>query len=174
MADPVGATILTVAGLAAYQSASATGSSVQPVTYQVSNIDYDLSADGPTLTEMEGVWRTADISGYFTIDDDTVEFLVDIPPDEAEDYGRTYGLFLADGTLFMLAKGPYALPPLFHQRLKVQLAYSNAVALTDFQYLSFAETYQDLVTLGAKAQGNLQILRNARELGLQKQFMLRR
>ena len=164
-----GVSILTLAGLTAYQSASATGSSVQPVTYQFSSRDYDLDDGGASLAALEEVWKEADISGYFAVNDDTVEFLVDIPPDEAEGYGRTCGLFLADGTLFMVAKPPYAFPPMFHQRFKIQLVYNNASALTDFQYLSFAETTQDLVALAAKAHANLQTLRNAREIGRIKQ-----
>lgn len=171
MPNPVGMCILTLAGLAAYQSASATGSSVQPVTYKMSNLEYDLAVQGPALQDLAGVWRDAPISGYFTVDADTVEFLLDVPPDEADDYGRTVGLYLADGTLFLLARPPHPLPPMFHQRFKVQLRYNNAVALTDFQYLSFQETTQDLVTLAAKAQANLQVLRNAAEIGRVKQVL---
>ncbi len=172
--NPVGESILTLAGLTAYQNASATGASIQPLTYQLSSKDYDLAAEGPTLDALDDVWRTDEISGYFTVDDDTVEYLLDIPAEDAEAYAYTAGLFLADGTLFMLAKPPYPFPPLFHQRFKIQLKYADAVALTDFKYLNFSETTQDLVTLGAKATANLQVLRNAHELGLQKQFMFRR
>ena len=174
MTQPLGLSVLTLRGLEAYQAASAVGASVQPVTYQFSNLEYDLAAEGLGLTELAGVWREAAISGYFAVDRDTVEFLVDVPPDEAVDYGRTCGLYLADGTLFLVAAPPFAFPPAFHQRFKIQLRYGNAAALTDFQYLPFQETSQDLVTLGHKATSNLQVLRNARELGLLKHHQYRR
>lgn len=174
MTQPLGLSVLTLRGLEAYQAASAVGTSVQPVTYRFSNLEYDLAAGGVGLTELAGVWREGAISGYFTVDQDTVEFLIDVPPDEAVDYGRTCGLYLADGSLFLVAAPPFAFPPAFHQRFKIQLRYGNVAALTDFQYLPFQETTQDLVTLGHKATANLQTLRNARELGLLKYNQFRR
>lgn len=166
----VGVSVLTLAGHTAYQQASLSGSSVQPVGYKFSSKEYDLEADGLGLESLEDVWREADISGYFAIDDDTVEFLIEVPPDEAINYGRTAGLYLADGTLFMVAAPPYPFPPAFQQRFKIQLKYGSALELTDFQYLSFQETTQDLVTLAHKAVVNLQTLRNAREVGLLKHY----
>ncbi|WP_456400117.1 hypothetical protein, partial [Persephonella sp.] len=101
----------------------------------------------PTLTDLSGVWKTADISGYFPINDNTVEFLVDIPPEEASSYGKTFGLYLEDGTLFMIAKPPYPFPPALRQTFKIQLVYNNANNLIDFQYVPFYETEQDLAIL---------------------------
>ena len=140
----VGQSSLTVKGSYALADASQTGKSRKPKFYKVSNQDITLD---PTLTDISGVWKQADISGYFPVNDNTVEFLVDIPPEEATSYGRTFGLYLEDGTLFMIAKPPYPFPPALRQTFKIQLVYNNANNLIDFQYVPFYETEQDLSIL---------------------------
>ena len=140
----VGQVILTLQGSYALADAQATGKSIQPKYYKVSNQDIQLD---PTLTDLNGVWKTEDISGYTPISPDTVEFLIDIPPDQATDYGRTFGLYLADGTLFAVAKPPYAFPPNLRQTFKVQITYSNINQITDFQYIPFYETEQLLAVM---------------------------
>lgn len=137
----VGQSILTVKGSYALADASSTGKSIKPKYYKVSNQDIDLN---PTLTDLTGVWKQADISGYFPINDNTIEFLIDIPPEQAVDYGKTFGLYLEDGTLFMIAKPPYPFPPQLRQTFKIQLVYNNVNNLVDFRYISFYETEQDL------------------------------
>jgi len=127
----VGQSILTVKGSYALADASQTGKSIKPKFYKVSNQDITLD---PTLTDISGVWKQADISGYFPVNDNTVEFLVDIPPEEATSYGRTFGLYLEDGTLFMIAKPPYPFPPALRQTFKIQLVYNNANNLIDFRH----------------------------------------
>ena len=140
----VGKSILTVRGSYALADASQTGKSIKPKYYKVSNQDIALD---PTLTDLDGVWKQADISGYFPVNDNTVEFLVDIPPEQATDYAKTFGIYLEDGTLFMIAKPPYPFPPALRQTFKIQLVYNNANNLIDFQYLPFYETEQDLAIL---------------------------
>jgi len=140
----VGKSILTIKGSYALADASSTGKSIKPKYYKVSNQDLPLD---PTLTDISGVWKQADISGYFPVNDNTVEFLVDIPPEQAADYGKTFGLYLEDGTLFMIAKPPYPFPPALRQTFKIQLVYNNANNLIDFQYIPFYETEQDLAIL---------------------------
>ena len=137
----VGQSMLTLKGSYALADASSTGKSIRPKFYKVSNQDIPLD---PTLTDLTGVWKQADISGYFPIDENTVEFLVDISPEEASSYGKTFGLYLEDGTLFMIAKPPYPFPPALRQTFKIQLVYNNVNNLVDFQYLPFYETEQDL------------------------------
>ena len=165
----VGQSILTVKGSYALADASSTGKSIRPKYYKVSNQDITLD---PTLTDISGVWKTADISGYFPINDNTVEFLVDIPPEQATSYGKTFGLYLEDGTLFMIAKPPYPFPPQLRQTFKIQLVYNNVNNLVDFKYLPFYETEQDLaildvaVTFGERLQvvrQELELLKLARE-----------
>ncbi len=140
----VGQAILTVRGALALADATRTGRSVKPRYYKVSKNDTNLD---PTLTDLSGVWRQADISGYFPISDNTVEFVIDIAPEQAIDYGKTFGLFLDDGTLFMIAKPPYPFPPALRQTLKVQLVYQNVNNIVNFQYIPFYETQQDLMIL---------------------------
>ncbi len=165
----VGKSILTIKSSYALADASSTGKSIKPKYYKVSN--QDLSLD-PTLTDISGVWKQADISGYFQVNDNTVEFLVDIPPEQAADYGKTFGLYLEDGTLFMIAKPPYPFPPQLRQTFKIQLIYQQANNLIDFQYIPFYETEQDLaifdvaMTLGERLQtirSEIELLKLARE-----------
>lgn len=140
----VGQAILTVRGALALADASRTGKNIKPKYYKVSNQDIALD---PTMTDLSGTWRQADISGYFPISDNTVEFLIDIAPENAIDYGKTFGLYLEDNTLFMIAKPPYPFPPALRQTLKVQLVYQNVNNIVNFQYIPFYETEQDLSLL---------------------------
>lgn len=138
----VGQSILTDGGLAAFAK-TAGGGSVTPKYYKVT--DQPLPLD-PATTSIEG-WRTAPISAYLPIDRDTIEFVLDIPPEEATNYSTTFGLFLEDHTLFMLAAPPYPLPPLLRQTMKIQLVYMNSENIIDFKYIPFDETAQDLSRL---------------------------
>ena len=169
----VGQSILTVKGSYALADASQTGKSIKPKFYKVSNQDITLD---PTLSDLTGVWKQADISGYFPINDNTVEFLVDIPPEQATGYGKTFGLYLEDGTLFMIAKPPYPFPPQLRQTFKIQLVYNNVNNLVDFQYLPFYKTEQNLAILDvAMTFGErLQVVRNEIEdLKLAKQTLFK-
>ncbi len=136
----VGQSVITAAGIRAMADAAATGKLVQPKYFRFSSADHMLD---PTIQELVG-WIEKDISLYTKINDNTVEFLCDVKPEEAIDYGRIAGLFLEDGTLFMLAKPQYPFPPSLRQTFKIQLVYKDAEQLLDFQYLPFYETEQDL------------------------------
>ncbi|WP_456390599.1 hypothetical protein [Hydrogenimonas sp.] len=158
----VGKSIITEKGIFAMADASVTGKLVQPKYFKFSTTDYNLD---PALTDISG-WLQKDISLYNKIDDNTVEFLCDVAPEEATDYARTAGLFLEDGTLFMLAKPPFPFPPGMRQTFKIQLVYQNAEQLIDFQYLPFYETEQDLMILEVGAQAGLRHLDLQEEIGL--------
>ncbi len=162
----VGKVILTVQGSYALADAQATGKNIQPKYYKVSNQDIPLD---PTLTDIPGVWKQDNISGYIPIDSDTVEFVIDIPPEEATNYGRTFGLYLADGTLFAIAKPPYPFPPNLRQTFRVQVRYSNINQITDFKYIPFYETEQSLSILDATATLGNRILKLRQEVENLKQ-----
>lgn len=144
----VGEVVLTLQGSYALADAQATGKSIKPKYYKVSNKDITLD---PTLRDISGVWKQANISGYVPIDKDTIEFIIDIPPEEATSYGKTFGLYLEEGTLFAIAKPPYPFPPYLRQTFKVQIRYTNISQMTDFQYIPFYETEQSLSLLDAFA-----------------------
>ena len=159
----VGKVILTLRGSYALADAQATGKSIKPKYYKVSNRDIQLD---PTLTDLQGVWKQDNISGYFPIDNDTVEFVIDIPPEQAISYGKTFGLYLEDGTLFAIAKPPYPLPPNLRQTFRVQIKYSNINQITDFKYIPFYETEQSLMTLQTAAVLGDEILSLSKTLTL--------
>jgi len=167
MADAVGSSILTADGINALANASATGGSIQPKYFKFSNQDLVLD---PNLSAEDIVgWRTQDISAYHHLDDQTVEFVCDVLPTEAEDYVRTCGLYLDDGTLFVVAKPYHPFPPGMRQTFKVQMTYENIDGLLDFKYISTEEMEQYLLTLESSVINGLQISKNlARTLEVTK------
>jgi len=162
----VGSSLITADGINALANASASGTSVKPKYFKFSNQDLVLD---PNMSAEDIVgWRTQDINLYQTIDDKTVEFVCDVVPTEATDYARICGLYLEDGTLFMVAKPPYPFPPQLRQTFKIQMIYESIDEILNFQYLSFDETEQDIALLNAQAILGEQILQNSLEIGLIK------
>jgi len=163
----VGKSIITADGINALANASATGKSIKPKYFKFSHQDLILD---PNLSAKDLIgWRTQDINLYQTIDNKTVEFVCDVIPTEATDYTRTCGLFLEDGTLFMVAKPPYPFPPSLRQTFKIQMVYENATELLDFKYLKFSETEQDLSLLNTNVQMGLFQLQTQNDLESIKQ-----
>jgi hypothetical protein len=163
----VGQSIITANGIKALMDASAVGKLIKPKYFKFSDVDYTLDQ---TIEDISG-WIQKDISVYNTLNSNTVEFTCDVAPEEAAKYTKTAGLYLEDGTLFMLAKPPYPFPPMLRQTFKVQLVYQNAENLIDFSYLPFYETEQDLAILNNAAVLGEQILKNAEEIGLIKAYL---
>ncbi len=158
----VGQSIITANGIKALMDASAAGKLIKPKYFKFSDTDYTLD---PTIENISG-WIQKDISVYNTLNSNTVEFICDVAPEEAAKYTKTAGLYLDDGTLFMLAKPPYPFPPLLRQTFKIQLVYQNAENLIDFSYLPFYETEQDLAILNnAAAIGEL-ALQTSENIGM--------
>ena len=158
----VGESLATADGINALANASASGTSVKPKYFKFSSQDLVLD---PNLSAEDIVgWRTQDIDLYQVLDSETVEFTCDVVPTEATDYTRVCGLYLEDGTLFMVAKPPFAFPPSLRQTFKIQMVYENANELLDFKYIAFAETEQDLSLLNSIVTGGNQILKNTLKL----------
>lgn len=154
----LGKALVTADGINAILNAASSGSSVKPKYFKCSNQDLVLDAN-LSAKDING-WRTQDIDLYQVMDENTIEFVCDVVPTEAVDYIKTIGLYLDDGTLFMVARPPYPFPPGLRQTLKVQLSYSAVTGVMDFKYVSHQETEQDLNLLNSNVvQGN-QILKN--------------
>jgi len=139
----VGQSIITANGIKALMDASAVGKLIKPKYFKFSDVDYTLD---PIIEDISS-WIQKDITLYNTINENTIEFVCDVAPEEAAKYTKIAGLYLEDGTLFMLAKPPFPFPPLLRQTFKIQLVYQNAENLIDFSYLPFYETEQDLAIL---------------------------
>jgi len=146
----IGSSIITADGINALSNASASGTSVKPKYFKFSNKDLVLDPN-LSASDING-WRTQDINLYQKVDSKTVEFVCDVIPTEASDYTRVCGLYLEDGTLFMVAKPPYPFPPSLRQTFKIQMVYENVSDLLDFKYLPFSETEQDLSLLNTNTQ----------------------
>ena len=158
----IGQSIITIDGINALANASASGASVKPKYFKFSNEDLVLDPN-LSASDITG-WRTQDISLYQKVDDKTVEFVCDVIPTEASDYTRVCGLYLDDGTLFMVAKPPYPFPPSLRQTFKIQMVYQNIDGLLDFQYVAYSQTEQDLSLLNAICLSGNQILKNTLNL----------
>lgn len=140
----VGQSVITYRGLMALIDATQRNRQIKVHSYKASTMDITLD---PNISVLPNVWKSGNISGYIPVNQNTVEFIIDIPQEEATNYSRTFGLYLEDGTLFMLAKPPYPFPPYLRQVMKVQLVFQNATELINFQYIPFYETEQDLSIL---------------------------
>jgi hypothetical protein len=140
----VGTSILTNAGLQKLINALAQGTKVSPKYYKVTDSDVTLD---PALTDIPNAWKQADISGYVQIDANTIEFLITIPHEEVTKYGKCFGLYLDDGTLFLVAKPPYPFPPGMRINFKVQFYFEQAEKVINFQYIPFDETEQNLAIM---------------------------
>lgn len=163
----IGKSIITEDGINALANASASGTSIKPKYFRLSNQDLVLSKN---LTASDiNCWLTQDISMYQKIDNKTVEFICDVTPTQASDYTRICGLFLEDGTLFMVAKPPYPFPPSLRQTIKVQMVYQNIEDLVNFQYISFDEEKQNMSIVHTAVSCGLEIMENAKQIGLIKQ-----
>ncbi|WOE69088.1 hypothetical protein RZR97_08200 [Hydrogenimonas thermophila] len=158
----VGQSIITANGIKALMDASAVGKLIKPKYFKFSDADYTLD---PTIEDISS-WIQKDITLYNTINENTIEFVCDVAPEEAAKYTKTAGLYLDDGILFMLAKPPFPFPPMLRQTFKIQLVYQNAENLIDFSYLPFYETEQDLAILNNAASLGDEILKDAEKLGL--------
>ncbi|WP_108062711.1 phage tail-collar fiber domain-containing protein [Poseidonibacter lekithochrous] len=163
----VGKSIITVDGINALANASASGSSVKPKYFKFSNQDLVLDPN-LSASDLTG-WRTQNINLYQIVDNQTVEFVCDVEPTEASDYTRSVGLFLEDGTLFMVAKPPFAFPPMLRQTFKIQMVYQNATELLDFKYVAFSQTEQDLSLLNTNVVLGLQLLEIKQDLANEKE-----
>lgn len=158
----VGQSVIVADGINALANASASGTSVKPKYFKFSNqelvLDPNLSA-----SDIHG-WRTQDINLYQTIDDKTVEFVCDVPPTEATEYTRVCGLYLDDGTLFMVAKPPFPFPPQLRQTFKIQMVYANADKLLDFRYIRYSETEQNLALIDTAVSFGINAIQNSEEI----------
>lgn len=152
----VGQSILTFSGILALSDALQTGRQVKVKEYKASTQDITLD---PHMTTLPQVWKTGNISAYIPVNQNTVEFIVDIPQEEATEFSRAFGLYLENDTLFMLAKPPYPFPPGLRQVMKIQLVFQNATQIINFQYVPFYETEQDLRNLDTSVKVGTEVLR---------------
>ena len=163
MPNPVGQGVLTINGANAVADAATTRRTIKPKYYKASRNDIPLDT---TLTDISGVWRQADISGYVKLDERTVQFWIDIPPEQANDWTRTVGLYLDDGTLFAIAKPPYPLPPASRQSIFIQLQLEiyTLDQVFNFQYIPFYEAEQSYAILDLSAVLGKKIAEHKQEI----------
>ena len=161
-----GKSIITGLGLKALRDASLHNREVMPKYFKFSSNDIELD----TKIESEDIdgWIKQDINLYQVLDDNTVEFICDVEPTKATSYAVVCGLYLEDGTLFMVAKPPYPFPPQARQTLKIQFVFQNALNVLDFKYLPFSEEEQSLSALDTALTFGSETIDFAEEEGLNK------
>lgn len=153
-----GQSIITADGINALVQATVSGKQIQPKYFRFS--EQDLILDPNLKAKDITAWKTQNINLYSVIDNNTLEFTCDIEPTAATKYTRSCGLYLEDNTLFLVAKPPFAFPPMLRQTFKIQMSYQNATGLVDFKYIPFSQTEQDLSLLNSIVTGGNQILKN--------------
>jgi len=128
-----GGTVLTLAGRRALATAVLTGVHPKVQYYIASNHDYAL--DPAMMSSQFSGWYTHTINGYTPVNDYTSQLLAHIPQEDAVSDLLTVGLFLEDGTLFALAKPPYAMPQGIEQNFNMLIESSGINELLDFSYI---------------------------------------
>ena len=142
----IGGSILTTEGLNVFLTA---GASIVPKYFKFSSNVIPLTVD-VTDTDFVDAWIQKDISLVQTINANTIEFVCDILPGEATNFTNTCGLYLEDGTLFMVATPPSAFPSGLRQTFRIQLVYENADNMMDFQYIDMDTTNMKFVEANAR------------------------
>ena len=166
-----GKTVITLNGLKALTEASSTGRQVKPAFFNVSDQDVSDVYPGVDIDDLPGIWLTDSISAYVPVNDSTVQFIIDVPADKATKFGKTFGLYLEDGTLFAVAVPPYPFPPLMRQRFKIQFVWEQIEAVMNFEDVPFYDFDQDMALLDFAATYGEQLLKNSLEIGLLKQYL---
>ncbi len=144
----IGGSIITTEGLNTFVE---TGTSVVPKYFKFSSTELTLDA-ALTDADMVNSWIQKDISLYQTINENTIEFVCDVLPGDATSFTGTCGLYLEDGTLFMVATPPNAFPSGLRQTFRIQLVYANAANMMDFQYIDMDLTNMHFVEVEASIQ----------------------
>jgi len=165
-----GKTVITLNGLKALTEASLLGKKVKPVYFKVSDANIEDIYPGIDISDLSSVWYQANISAYIQIDTNTVQFILDIPQESATKYGKIFGLYLEDGTLFAVAKPPYPFAPLMRQRFKVQFVWQQIESVMNFEDIPFYEFDQDIVRLESTSTLALAIFDIQEHLNLLEQF----
>ncbi len=165
-----GKTVVTENGLRALIEASSVGKQIKPAYFKVSEQDIGDIYPGTNIADLPSVWYQAPISAYVPVNDSTVQFILDIPQDKATKYGKTFGLYLEDGTLFAVAKPPYPFPPLMRQRFRVQFVWEQIDSVMNFEDIPFYEFDQDVVHLDAVSTISLALFDVQEHLTLLEQF----
>jgi len=161
-----GKSLITALGLKALRDASLNNRDVMPKYFKFcsSDIELDIKLESK---DIDG-WIEQDIDLYQVLDDNTVEFVCDVKPTDATSYAVVCGLYLDDGTLFMVAKPPYPFPPQARQTLKIQFVFQNAENLLDFKYIPFSEQEQSLASLDTALTFGCETMEFAEEEGLNR------
>ncbi len=131
----VGGSMITIGGL---ETLVGTDTSTVPKYFKFSSQTDELNAE-MTTNDITG-WIQKDITTYNKVDEQTIEFVCDVLPGEAVEFTNLCGLYLEDGTLFMVAKPPHAFPSDLRQTFRIQLVYENAADIINFQYLDLSNT----------------------------------
>ena len=131
----VGGSMVTTEGLSRMIE---DGAAIVPTYFKFSSQDINLTAN-LTAADIDG-WIQKDITAYLKIDDQTIEFVCDVLPHEAIYTSNLCGMYLPDGTLFMVAKPVHTFPSDLRQTFRIQLVYENASDILDFTYLDLSNT----------------------------------
>ncbi len=131
----VGGSMVTTEGLSRMIE---DGVSIVPKYFKFSSQDINLNAN-LTAADVDG-WIQKNIVEYIKVDEQTIEFVCDVLPGDAIQTTNLCGMYLEDGTLFMVAKPVHEFPSDLRQTFRIQLVYENAEDILNFTYLDLTDT----------------------------------
>ncbi len=162
MSNPIsGTTIITNAGLQAIQNAITNNTQLNFATFQVTS--YPLTPN-MNMTTIPNYWYSNNINSIIPIDPITIQIIIDVPLTESTSYFSTAGIFLEDGTLFAIIQPSNPIPPKTRQVANIQLQFTNAQSICNFNYLPWSQQEQYLsitntvTELGANINNNSQMI----------------
>ena len=165
-----GKSVATLNGIKTLTQASYTDVKMKPVYFKVSDVDVGEIYPGIDIKDLPSVWYETEISGYVLVNENTVQFICEVPAEKAIKHGATFGLYFENGVLFVVAKPPSTFPPLMRQRLRVQFVWQQIEAVMDFSDIPFYEFDQDVAHLDAVSTISLALFDIQEHLTLLDQF----
>ena len=91
----------TPAGITARRNLLSSGGKIVLKKFKISDKDIDISGEN-TVTDLADSWIEKDITSYKKIEDDKILFTLNIKRDEAILEGRSFALYLEDGTPYIV------------------------------------------------------------------------
>jgi len=80
-------------------------------------------------------WYSGDITSCLMTGNDRIEFTCEVPREKAKKSTNLCGLYLEDGSLFMVARVKYPIPSKLKQKFKIKLTHKNILDRMDLKYI---------------------------------------
>lgn len=126
----------TPLGLQRRRDALTAGKKIVPKFFRVSNKSIDLSQE---INDLPDNWITKDIFGFRAIDNNAVEIELRVEKEEATDEGRSFCIYLDDGTPYIVGTPSNTFNRNIEQRFLITIEFENSVNELDYRYIENLE-----------------------------------